>query len=157
MATKLSDIPYDERTDDQRLESNWRKARVLFKRNDYSAAIMRAATSAEIAANIYIRHFLSTEHGLPSSYVDALLISANGLDGKFKRLIRPAAEYRGNWGALKSLQKKIEVLHEHRNSIAHAGYFKDKDEAKVVFDSAINIIQALAPGESQKLKLPYES
>lgn len=154
---KLSDIPYEERTDNQRLESNWRKARGLFKRGDYSASILRAATSAEIAANIYVRHFLISEHNLPASYVDSLLFSANGLDGKFKRLIRPAAEHRETWGQLKSVQKQIESLNEHRNRVAHAGYFKDKDEAKEAFASSLAIIQALAPNESAKLKLPYES
>lgn len=117
---------------------------------------MRAATSAEIAANIYLRHFLSTDHNLPTSYVDALLISANGLDGKFKRLIRPAAEYRHTWSTLKSLQKKIEALHNHRNSIAHAGYFKNEDEAKLALKDALSIITALAANESSKLKLPFE-
>jgi hypothetical protein len=154
---KLSEIDYDERTDDQRLESNWRKARGLFKRGDHSASIMRAATSAEIAANIYVRHFLLSEHDVPVTFVDALLFSANGLDGKFKRLIRPAAEHRGTWGQLKPLQKRIEVLHEHRNSIAHAGYFKDEDEAKEALASSMAIIRALAPNESKKLALPYES
>ena len=154
---KLSEIPYEERTDDQRLESNWQKARGLFKRGDYSASILRAATSAEIAANIYVRHFLITEYNLPVPYVDALLYSANGLDGKFKRLIRPAAEHRRTWGTIKKVQKQIESLHEHRNSIAHAGYFKDEDEAKEALASSLAIVQALAANESVKLKLPYES
>lgn len=154
---KLSQIPYVERTDDQRLESNWKKACGLFKRGDYSASILRAATSAEIAANIYVRHFLITEHNLPSTYVDALLFSANGLDGKFKRLIRPAAEYRQTWRELRKIQKQIESLHEHRNGIAHAGFFKDEDEAKDAFESSLTIIQALAPNESIKLKLPFPS
>jgi len=154
---KLSEIPYDERADDQRLESNWRKARGLFKRGDFSASTLRAATSAEIAANIYVRHFLIAEHNLPASYVDALLLFANGLDGKFKRLIRPAAEHRQTWGTLKKVQKQIESLHEHRNSIAHAGYFKDENEAKEALSSSLAIIKVLAPNESAKLKLPYES
>jgi hypothetical protein len=152
---KLSAIPYDERTDDQKLETNWRKARGLYKREDWSAAIMRAATSAEIAANIYVRHFLITEHNLPRQYVDALLFSANGLDGKFKRLIRPAAECRGTWQMLKPLQRRIETLHEHRNSIAHSGQFKDEDEAQEAFRSSFAIIRALAPNESKKLALPF--
>jgi len=154
---KLSDIPYDERTDDQKLESNWKKARGLYKREDWSASIIRAATSAEIAANIYVRHFLLTEHNLPAAYVDALLFSANGLDGKFKRLIRPAAEHRGTWAKLKPLQKKIKALHEHRNRIAHAGKFKDEHDAQEAFENSLAIIQALAPNESKKLVLPFRS
>lgn len=155
MSTKLSDIPYNERTDDQRLESNWKKARCLFKRADFSASILRAATSAEIAANIYIRHFLSTDHNLPPKYVDSLLLSANGLDGKFKRLIRPAAEHRGTWVQIKSLQNRIDELHAHRNSVSHAGYFKDEDEAKQSFENSLELIRSFAPNESLKLKLPF--
>src|SRR5215471_2054346 len=113
--TKLSNIPYDKRTDAQKLESNWRKARALYGRKDWSASITRAATSAEIAANIFVRRFLLDEYNLPAAYVDVLLFSANGLDGKFKRLIQPAAEHRGTLSKLKPLQKKIAELHNHRN------------------------------------------
>ena len=155
--SEIAKIPYDERTDDQKLESNWTKARKQFERKDWSACVMRVATSAEIAANIYIRQFLLVEHPLPPKFVDALLLSANGLDGKFKRLIKPAAEHRGTWSQLKPLQKKIESLHEHRNSIAHAGKFKKRSEAKAAFEHSLAIIQALAPDESAKLALPHES
>lgn len=157
MATQKAKTPYKERSDDEKLESNWRKARNLFNRKDYSAAVIRAATSAEIAANIYVRKFLLIEFALPPTFVDALLFSANGLDGKFKRLIRPAAEHQGTWKKLKSLQKRIEDLHEHRNSIAHAGYFKDKSDAREAFESALVIIQALTPDEALKLEPPHEN
>lgn len=153
---RISDTPYEERTDDERLESNWKKARKLFERDDYSASIIRAATASEIAANIYIRHFLISEHKLPPQYVDSLLISANGLDGKFNRLIKPAAQHRKTWEKLKSIQKLITTLHEHRNAIAHAGYFKNKDDAKESLSSSLAIIQALAPNESAKLILPFD-
>lgn len=153
---KFKKPPYEERTDDERLESNWKKACRLYTRNDHSAAILRTATSAEIAANIYIRHFLMTDHNLPAKYVDALLFSANGLDGKFRRLIKPAAEVRGTWGALKSLQKRIDALHDHRNSVAHAGYFKNAADAEECFKNSLEIIRTLASNESKKLELPYE-
>ena len=153
---KAEKIPYEERPDDQRLESNWKKACGLYARDDFSAAVLRTATSAEIAANIYIRHFLMTDHNLPAKYVDALLVSANGLDGKFRRLIKPAAEARGTWGALKALHKRIDALHKHRNSVAHAGYFMNAFDAEECFENSLEVIRALAPNESQKLDLPYE-
>lgn len=154
---EVSKIPYDERTDDQKLESNWNKAVKQFGRKDWSACVVRAATSAEIAANIHIRQFLLAEHTLPPSFVDALLKSANGLDGKFNRLVKPAAQYRNSWNELKFLQRKIEALHEHRNGIVHSGNFKSKADAKSAFAHSLAIIQALAPNESTKLKLPYGS
>jgi hypothetical protein len=150
---KITEIPYDERTDDQKLESNWNKAEKLFERKDWSACIVRAATSAEISANIYIRNFLSNINSLPPSYVDSLLVSANGLDGKFKRLIAPAAKHLGTWNELKALQKKIELLNDHRNGVVHAGKFKDKADAKVVCEHSLVIIQELAPHEALKLDL----
>ncbi|KKL01486.1 hypothetical protein EIK76_01010 [Rheinheimera mesophila] len=155
--SEITKIPYDERTDDQKLESNWKKAKRQFEREDWSACVIRAATSAEIAANIYIRHFLQVEHDLPPNFVDALLMSANGLDGKFKRLIKPAAEHLGTWPTLKTLQKKIESLNNHRNGVAHAGKFKSKKDTKVVLEQSLAIIAALAPNEAPKLSLPFES
>lgn len=154
---EITKIPYDERTDDQKLESNWNKAKKLFQREDWSACVVRAATSAEIAANIYIRNFLSNTHNLPASYVDSLLIGANGLDGKFKRLITPAAKHLETWNELKTLQKKIESLNEHRNGVAHAGKFKNKADAKAACEHSLAIIEGLAPNEAAKLNLPYQS
>jgi hypothetical protein len=154
---KLADIPYDERSDDQKLESNWVKARALFKREDWSACVLRVATSAEISANIYVRTFLTNEHKLPVAYVDSLLWHANGLDGKFKRLIKPAAELNDTWKTLKAAQKKIEALHEHRNGIAHSGHFKSEQDARECFLLGLAIIKELAPNESAKLKLPFAS
>lgn len=154
---KIKKIPYDERTDDQKLKSNWTKARGQFDRKDWSACVIRVATSAEISANIYIRRFLLTDHSLPPKFADALLLGSNGLDGKFKRLIKPAAEHRGTWSEIKSLQKKIESLNDHRNSVVHAGKFKNEADAKAAFEHSLAIIKVLAPQESSKLVLPYES
>lgn len=155
--SKATKVPYDERTDDQRLASNWNKARKQFERKDWSACVVRVTTSAEIAANIYIRQFLITDHALPPKFVDALLLSANGLDGKFKRLIKPVAEHRGSWPELRSLQSKITSLNGHRNGVAHAGRFKNKKDARSAFEQSLAIIQALAPNESTSLALPNES
>lgn len=148
-------IPYDERTDDQKLATNWNKARKQYGRKDWSASVTRVATSAEIAANIYIRQFLITEYNLPSIFVDALLRSANGLDGKFNRLVKPAAEHRGTWNNLKLLHRKIEALHKYRNNVVHSGGLIKKSEAKAAFAYSLAIIQALAPNESVNLKLAY--
>ena len=127
----------------------------MFKRDDYSASILRVATSAEISENIFVRNFLSTDHKLPAKYVISLLFSSNGLDEKFKRLICPAVEYQENWKEIKTIQKQIELLNGHRNAIAHSGYFKSKEDAKSDFNNSLNIIQTLSPNEANKLKLPF--
>jgi hypothetical protein len=152
--SKTKNIPYDKRSDDQKLVSNWNKARKLVDRCDWSAAIIRVATSAEIAANIYIRRFLMTTYSLPEGFADALLIWANGLDGKFKRLIKPAAECEGSWEQLRAVQRQIETLNRHRNSVIHSGRFKSQQDAEFVFERSLTIIKALAPSEATKLIMP---
>lgn len=152
---RIARIPYDERTDDEKLESNWTKAIKLFERRDWSACVVRVATSAEISANIYIRRFLIDGYNLPKEFVDELLFSANGLDGKFNKLIRPAANHRGTWNDLKDLKKsKIEALNKHRNGIIHAGKFTKKSDAKSAFGLSRAIIAALAPTQAENLRLP---
>lgn len=156
--SQIAKIPYDERTDDQKLASNWKKATGQFEREDWSACVVRVATSAEISANIYIRHFLIDSYALPSKFVDELLFSANGLEGKFNKLVRPAAQHLGTWNNLKQLKNsKIEALHKHRNGVVHAGRFTSKADAKLAFALSLAIITALAPGQAAHLRLPYES
>ena len=46
--------PYSERTDLEKIESNWTKTRGLLKREEWSLAIVRAATAVEIAANLVV-------------------------------------------------------------------------------------------------------
>ena len=157
MGKRKSKIPYDERSDDEKLESNWKKAKAQFDRKDWSASVLRAATTVEISANIYIRSFLIDGYDLPSTFVDALLLSANGIDGKFRRLVKPAAEVDGTWKEISKIQKKIEGINKQRNSVAHAGKFKNRPDAKAVFQNALEVISTLAPNEAKKLELPYES
>ena len=148
--------PYDERSDDQKLESNWHKASKLYERKDWSACIVRIATSVEIAANIHIRAFFRNECQVPSSVVDALLKAANGIDGKFGRLIKPISEHRGTWGEIKALKSEIDKLNDHRNSIAHSGAFKSAADAWACFQIGLSVIQKIAPSEVEKLELPEE-
>jgi hypothetical protein len=81
--------PYAQRTDIERLHSSWKKLDGLMKRREWSAAITRAATAAEIAANIAVRKELQEKRKLEASFVDHLLKWANGLAGKLDKLLRP--------------------------------------------------------------------
>jgi hypothetical protein len=47
--------PYAARTDLQKIQSQWNKLSGLHTREEWSAAVVRAATAAEIAANFAIR------------------------------------------------------------------------------------------------------
>jgi hypothetical protein len=152
---RKSKVPYDERPDDEKLESNWKKGKAQFDRKDWSASVLRAATAVEISANIYIRRFLIDGYDLPDTFVDSLLMGANGIDGKFKRLVRPASEVEGTWKEMSKVQKKIEGINKQRNGVAHAGKFKTNSDARAVFKNALEAIGALAPTEAKKLKLPF--
>jgi hypothetical protein len=143
---------YDDRTDHERFHSNWKKARGLYRRKDWSASIMRVATSAEIAANIFVRAYLVKAHGLPEAFVDSLLISANGIDGKVKKLVQPVCEATGKWNAMKSIVKDVEKINKLRNQIAHSGRFMNQEEANEIFVLGLKVIVVLAPQEANGLK-----
>lgn len=150
--------PYSKRTDHEKLESSWKKARAQFKRKDWSASITRVATASEIATNIYVRGYLVEERQLPQEFVDELLKDANGIMGKFTRLIRPIALQRKTWTTIKKIQKKhIQPLNNHRNEVVHSGRFKKKEHVIEIFNHGLEIIKMLAPKEAQGLEAPIES
>lgn len=153
---KSNTKPYNERNDDEKLLSNWKKAVSLFEREDWSASIMRIATSAEIASNIYIRHYLQERYGLPKDFVDSLLKSANGIAGKLRQLITPAAKSLDEWDEIKSIQQKIDSINTHRNQVTHAGKLKSRKDAKVVFEHAIEVVGILAPDVKERVACQAE-
>ena len=84
--------PYSYRTDIEKIESNWTKTRGLYDRKEWSGAIVRAATAVEIAANLVIREELQVARSLEKDFVDNLLLWANGIKGKFDKLILPISK-----------------------------------------------------------------
>ena len=83
MATK----PYEERTDLEKCRSQWTKLQGLHTREEWSAAIVRAATAAEIAANYAIRTEFANQSALSAEFVNKMLAWANGLRGKLTNLL----------------------------------------------------------------------
>ncbi len=81
--------PYDERTDKEKIRSNWTKTCGLYLRGEHSMAVIRAATAVELAANLVVREELENNQKLPKEFVDSLMKWANGLVGKLNRLIIP--------------------------------------------------------------------
>ncbi len=81
--------PYEERTDLEKCQSQWTKLKGLHTREEWSAAIVRAATAAEIAANFAIRQELKTQSTISGDCANSLLRWANGLSGKIDRLLTP--------------------------------------------------------------------
>ena len=127
---KIRKKPYSQRSDTEKLESNWTKTLGLFDRGEYSMAIVRAGTCAEIAANIVIRSELVKKRGLDPRFVDSLLRWANGLQGKFTRIILPVFKGTSRHAALKKHYKEIGEVNDARNEIAHGGRFASKESAQ---------------------------
>lgn len=83
---KRASVPYEDRSEPDKLYSNWTKTAGLLKRGEYSLAVVRAETCIELAANIVVRRKLVDDAHLPLSFVDSLLMLANGLRNKIQRL-----------------------------------------------------------------------
>jgi hypothetical protein len=120
---------YNIAKDCDTLHRNWKKTCGLLKREEYSMAIVRSATCAEIAANIMIRQELVTKRKLKIEFVDHLLVWANGLHGKITKIMKPLLHGTAEWKAVQSVETKTRKLSEARNSIAHGGEFCAKDHA----------------------------
>ena len=145
--------PYSERTDIERLQSSWKKLAGLMKRNEWSAAITRAATAAEIAANIAVRHELQEQRQLEVAFVDHLLRWANGLAGKLDKLLRPLHTTKTRQAIVKSLRKKALKINDQRNLVVHSGNFMNQEEAEEVVALAKEFIEQLVRTYHKGFKL----
>jgi hypothetical protein len=134
---------YSERTDLEKVQSNWKKAVGLYSRKEWSTVIMRSVTAVELAANYVIRKELIEKRKLENEFVDHLMIWANGIRGKFEKLILPLAINAQAASDLKKVKKKIDEINMERNSIAHSGQFKQQSTAKHVLQSSREIIETL--------------
>lgn len=135
--------PYSERTDIERLHSNWKKLKGFMERDEWSAAITRAATAAEIAANIAVRHELQGRRQLETAFVDHLLKWANGLAGKLEKLLAPLHSKEDQRDRFKSLQKKAQKINDQRNLVVHSGNFMNREEAEEVIILAKEFIEEI--------------
>jgi hypothetical protein len=127
---KRTNVPYEDRSDPDKLYSNWTKTAGLLKRGEYSLAVVRAATCIELTANIVVRRKLVDGAHLPLSFVDSLLMLANGLRNKIQKLIQPMYKGTAHEKALASLAKEILKINTNRNLIVHSGQFRNKKTAE---------------------------
>jgi len=136
--------PYSQRTDIEKIESNWKKSLSLLHNGEYSSAIVRSVTAAEIAANFVIREELQEKRNIESDFVDVLLRWANGIEGKFNRIILPLSKRNASEHShFKKIKKKVEDINEERNFIVHGGQFKDRMSAKKLIMEVKDIIELL--------------
>lgn len=132
---------YSTRTDIEKLQSQWRKLSGLHSREEWSAAVVRAATAAEIAANLVIRVEFKSRSEFSEEYVNEMLKWANGIVGKFDRLIQPLwmddANKKKHFKKLKSV---VGAVNELRNKVVHQGEFCNQGEAEAVIEKAEHLI-----------------
>lgn len=137
---------YEELSDLEKLQKQWRKLSGLHSREEWSAAIVRAATAAEIAANFAVRQELKAKSRFDGKFVDSLLRWANGLAGKLDRLLLPLtdnAQEKDKNKEMKKLQKIARKINSKRNAIAHQGEFCNEDEAKKAISHSQEFITTL--------------
>lgn len=133
---KRARLPYDERSDEEKLRANWKKTLGLFRRGEFSVAVIRAGTTLEIAANIVIRSELVQGAGLSQDFVDNMLKWANGLAGKMTKIIKPAVTGGPHEQAVRELTNDIAYVNRQRNDVAHSGQFRTKSSARRVLQRA---------------------
>lgn len=135
--------PYDQRTDLERIASQWRKLTGLHSREEWSAAIVRAATAAEIAANLAIRNEFSARSRFDAKFVDSLLRWANGISGKMDHLLLPLYEGQNRHRTLKRLRSTSVKVNALRNDIVHRGIFCNEREAREAIGDAKTFVETL--------------
>jgi hypothetical protein len=145
--------PYRERSDFERIESQWRKLSGLHGREEWSAAVMRAATAAEIAANLAIRAEFQQQGHLSPRFVDGLLGWANGLRGKMDRVLLPLLEGTARYAQISTLTVDAHAVNELRNGIAHRGEFCNREEAETAIASADRFVRGILQVYGSEFKL----
>lgn len=122
--------PYEDRTDLEKIQSQWHKLSGLHTREEWSAAIVRAATAAEIAANFAVRAEFEARSEFDDAFVNSLLRWANGLAGKLDRLLIPlSAIDKKKHKKMKQLFAMAAEINKMRNAVAHQGEFCNEQEA----------------------------
>ena len=145
--------PYSQRTDLEKIQSNWNKIVGLFERGEWSSAIVRAATACEIAANLRVREELQRRHGLDPAFVDSLLKWANGIQGKFDRLLLPSARGKKARDRLKRVKPKVDVINRERNAVVHSGVFKKRESAEKIIALARHVVLRMVKEHHKKFEL----
>jgi hypothetical protein len=119
MSSKKSK-PYSEKSDIEKIESNWKKVSGLFDREEWSSAVVRAATASEIATKW-----------------------ANEIQGKFDRLLLPVTKGTALHNKFKKVRSKVTEINDERNAVAHSGQFKKRTTAEKVCLNAKEVIEVI--------------
>jgi phosphoribosyl 1,2-cyclic phosphodiesterase len=136
-------ISYEKRAELEKIQSQWNKLTGLHSRDESSAAIVRAATAAELAATFAIRREFLADSQFTSKFIDSLLIWANGISGKIDRLLIPMTAHKKYHKTVSGLKELSAKLNKKRNAVAHQGEFCNPNEAEVAIQQAKEFIETL--------------
>lgn len=139
----MSKKEYQDKTDLEKIQSQWNKLTGLHSREEYSSAVVRAATAAEIAANFAVRQEFGSQSKCSDDFVDSLMRWANGIEGKLNRLLIPVTKGSKHHKTLTEVKKRAERINKKRNAVAHQGEFCNVDESKEVIDDARHFIETV--------------
>src|SRR6266705_49121 len=145
--------PYAQRTDLEKISSQWTKLSGLHSREEWSAAVVRAATAAELAANLAIRREFALRSEFDEDLVNHFLKWANGLEGKLDKLLLPMLKGRDMHAAVKKLRKLADTINEKRNGIAHRGEFCEEKEATELIEMSREFVLVLVGHYEQNFAL----
>lgn len=148
---------YEQRNDVEKIQSQWHKLTGLHSREEWSAAVVRAATAAEIAANFAVRQELAARSKFDDDFVNSLLRWANGLDGKLNRLLIPMTDGKKAYKILRGVKKDAERVNKKRNAVAHQGEFCNVGESQEAIESARKFIEVLVGIYEPGFKLKDQS
>ena len=146
--------PYEERSDLEKTQSQWHKLSGLHTRDEWSAAIVRAATAAELAANFAVRTEFNARSELDAEFVDSLLHWANGLAGKLDKLLVPLSKNDQNkLKIMKALSTAAAEINKKRNAIVHQGQFCDEKKTAEIIAKTKDFITTLVQLYEPSFKL----
>jgi hypothetical protein len=150
----MKKISYWDKTDLEKIRSQWTKLTGLHDRAESSAAIVRAATAAELAATYAVRCEFQARSQLTAAFVNNLLKWANGLIGKFDHLLLPlSSEDEVRHEIFKMLHNQARKINDKRNSIVHRGEFCNPDEAREIIEVTRKFINRLVHTYDRKFSL----
>ncbi len=146
--------PYEARTDLEKIRSQWKKSTGLHTREEPSAAIIRAATAAEIAVNFAVRTEFERNSTFDPAIVDKLLMLANGFQTQLDRLLNPLVADPTFKAQLRRLKSLCSAINSNRNPIVHSGAFSTQNTAEKVIDDAREFIETLIGHYEPGFRLP---
>jgi hypothetical protein len=136
----LWDRPYVDRTDEEKLQTQWIKANGLLQRRDWSAATVRIATAMEMSANITLSEVFVRAGRSRRNLKEALKWSLNG---KLSEIEHHVGEHHRS--RIQAVTPRVLATYRKRNRIVHQGEFCDPQETAEHTSTAMSLIQILMP------------